>query len=59
MAQAACDFLGILGSEVDIERLFSVGRDILGVRRGSMKIDTFKALILLKDALKRERNGQV
>ncbi len=59
MAAAARDFLGIPGSEVDVERLFSLGRDILGVRRGAMKIDTFRALILVKDALRREKLGQI
>ena len=33
MAAAARDYLAIPASEVDIERLFSIRRDILGVRR--------------------------
>ena len=52
MAQAARDYLAIPSSEVDIERLFSLGRDILGVRRFSMGMDTMRTLVLLKDALK-------
>jgi hypothetical protein len=50
-AQAARDYLAIPASEVDIERLFSLGRDILGIRRFSMSISTLRTLILLKDAL--------
>ena len=52
MAQAACDYFAIPSSEADIERLFSLGRDILGIRRFSMGMDTVRILILIKDALK-------
>ena len=52
MAQAARDYLAIPSSEADIERLFSLGRDILGIQRFSMGMDTMRALVLLKDALK-------
>jgi hypothetical protein len=52
MAQSARDYLAIPCSEVDIERLFNLGRDILGIRRFSMSIDTLRTLILLKDALR-------
>ena len=51
MAQAAHDYLAILASEVDIERLFSLGQDILGIRRFSMSINTLRILVLLQDAL--------
>ena len=51
MAQAARDYLAIPASEVDIERLFSLGRDILGIRRFSMSMDTLRALILVKDGM--------
>jgi hypothetical protein len=51
MAQAARDYLVIPASEVDIERLFSLGRDMLGIRRFSMSINTLRALVLLRDAL--------
>ena len=51
MAQVARDYLAIPALEVDIKRLFSLGRDILGIRRFSMSIDTLRTLILLKDAL--------
>jgi hypothetical protein len=36
MAQAAHDYLPIPSSEVDIEHLFNIGRDILGIRHFSM-----------------------
>ena len=52
MAQAARDYLAIPSSEADIECLFSLGRDILGIQRFSMGMDTMRALVLLKDALK-------
>jgi hypothetical protein len=47
----ARDYLAIPASEVDIERLFSLGRDILGIRRFSISMDTLRTLILLRDAL--------
>ena len=47
----ARDYLAILALEVNIKRLFSLRRDILGIRRFLMSIDTLKTLILLKDAL--------
>jgi hypothetical protein len=49
MARAARDYLAIPLSEVDIERFFSDGRDILGVRRWSMSGATMRALTILKD----------
>jgi hypothetical protein len=44
---------------VDIERLFNIARDILGLRRMLISLGTLRALILLKDQLCREANGQV
>jgi hypothetical protein len=52
MAQAARDYLAIPSSEADIKRLFSLGRDILGIQRFSMGMDTMRTLVLLKDTLK-------
>jgi hypothetical protein len=37
MAKVAQDHLAIPAAEVDIERLFNGGRDVLGIRRFSMK----------------------
>lgn len=52
MAQAARDYLPIPSSEVDIERLFNIGRDILGIRRFAMNGDTLRTLVMLRDMLK-------
>lgn len=59
MAACARDYLGIPGAEVDIERLFSLGREILGLNRHSMKPETMRALVLLKDEQKRRGKGQL
>jgi hypothetical protein len=58
MAQAARDYLCVPASEVDIERLFNVGRDILGIRRFSMSGETLRTMILLKDALRMQESRQ-
>jgi len=42
MAAAARDYLAIPASEVDIERLFNVGRDVLGIRHFSMSGNTLR-----------------
>jgi hypothetical protein len=44
---------------VDIERLFNIARDILGLHRMAMSSGTLRALILLKDYMRREGAGQV
>jgi hypothetical protein len=49
MAAAARDYVAIPASEVAVERLFSTARDILGVRRFSMKGDTIRILMLMND----------
>jgi hypothetical protein len=54
MAQAAQDYLAIPASEVDVERLFNVGRDILGIGRFSMSGNTLRTIMMLKDALRRQ-----
>jgi hypothetical protein len=51
IAQAARDYLAIPASEVNIEQLFSLGRDILGIQRFSMSMNTLRILVLLQDAL--------
>lgn len=48
MAAAARALLAILGLEVDIERLFSGGRDLLGICRYSLKGESMRILTLLK-----------
>ena len=52
MAAAARDFLAIPASGASVERLFSSGRDLLGVRRHSMKPETMRMLMLMTNAYK-------
>jgi hypothetical protein len=59
MAQIARDYMAIPASEADVERLFSNGRDILGVRRWAIQGKTLRALTLLKDELRRRDRGEV
>lgn len=44
---ATRNYLEIPASEVSVERLFNVGRDVLRVRRFSMKAETMRILMLL------------
>lgn len=50
MAAAARDYLAIPASEVSVERLFSKGRDVIGIRRHSMTADTMRMLMLMDNA---------
>jgi hypothetical protein len=52
MACVAREFLAIPASEVDCERLFNEGRDLLGIRRYSMSGNTMRTMMLLKGALR-------
>jgi hypothetical protein len=52
MAAAARDYLAIPASEVAIERVFSTARDVLGIRRYSLKGDTIRMLMLIRDGYK-------
>jgi hypothetical protein len=54
MAQAARDHLAIPASEVDVERLFCGGRDLLGLRRYNLKGETMRILTLLKSYFERQ-----
>ena len=54
MAAAARDYLAVPASEVAVERLFSRGRDLLGVRRYSLNAETMRRVMLLRDAHKSE-----
>lgn len=49
MAAAARDYLAIPAAEVSVERLFSRGRDLLGLRRHSLKGETMRKMMLLRD----------
>ncbi|KAF1808087.1 hypothetical protein P152DRAFT_256660 [Eremomyces bilateralis CBS 781.70] len=49
MAAAAREYLPIPSLEVSVERLFNAARDILGIRRYSMKGKTMRMLMLIND----------
>ena len=53
------DYLPVPGAEVDVERLFNIARDILGLRRALMGGETIRALILVKDHLRRKELGLI
>lgn len=52
MSRGARDYLAIPASEVDCERLFSGGRDLLGIRRFLINANTMRTMMLLKGVLK-------
>jgi len=52
MAAAARDYLAIPASEVSCERLFSGGRDIIGLRRFSLNPETLRQLSLLRASIR-------
>ena len=59
MAQVARDYLAILALKVNIKRLFSLRRDILGIRRFLISINTLKTLILLRDAFNKAEKKKI
>jgi hypothetical protein len=59
MYAIARDHLVIPGAEVDVERLFNMGSDLLGLRRVSMKGETMRAIMIVKDYLRRQKLGMV
>ncbi len=54
MSAAARDCLAVSGSEVAVEKAFSEGRNVLGLRRHSMSAETMRILILSKDMYSHE-----
>jgi hypothetical protein len=52
MAAAARDYLAIPASEVLVERLFSAGRDMIGLRRFSLHSNTMQQLSLLRHSIR-------
>jgi hypothetical protein len=56
MSQVARDYLSIPPAEVDVERLFSEGRDLLGLRRHSMSPETMKAVMFSRYEYRRQNN---
>jgi hypothetical protein len=59
MSQVACDYLLIPALEVNVKRLFNIGRDVLGIQRFLMTRETLKTCIILKDFLWQEEEGQI
>ena len=57
MAAAARDYLAIPASEVSCERLFSAGRDMIGLRRYSLHSNTIQQLALLRNSMRRGRQS--
>jgi hypothetical protein len=55
MAKAARDYLAIPASEVSVERLFSSGRDMIGLQRFSLSSETMRQPVLLRDAILKGR----
>ena len=51
MTKIAQDYLATRVAEVDVEKLFNGGRNVLGIRHFSMKRKTLGTLIRLKDAV--------
>jgi hAT family protein len=52
MSAAARDYLAIPASEVSCERLFSAGRDMIGLRRFSLSPNTMRQLALLRNSIR-------
>ena len=48
LGAVAKDILSIPGSSVSVERIFNCGRDVIGLRRHSLKPETFSALMFGK-----------
>ena len=59
MFQVTRDYLPIPRAEVNVKRLFNIIREILGLRRALIATETLRALILLKDFIRREVARQV
>jgi hypothetical protein len=49
ISRIARDYLAIPLSEIDVERLFSSGRDLIGIQRHYLKAETMKALIFIRN----------
>jgi hypothetical protein len=59
MFQVTRDYLPIPGAKINVERLFNIAREILGLRHALIAAETLRALILLKDFICRKAAGQV
>lgn len=56
LARMARDYLAIPGTGVPVERLFSTGPDLLSPRRQSLKPQTIKECLCLKNGLQHQHN---
>jgi hypothetical protein len=54
MSQVAKDYLPIPPTEVDVERLFNKGHDLLGLRQHSMLLETMRAVMFARYEYKRQ-----
>jgi hypothetical protein len=54
MVKAARALLAVLGAEVDVERLFYGGRDLLRIRRYALKGHIMRVLTILKAFFERK-----
>ncbi|KIJ41802.1 hypothetical protein M422DRAFT_171816, partial [Sphaerobolus stellatus SS14] len=52
LSYLARDLMSIPGSAVAVERIFSSGRDVISLRRASLKPDTIRTLMLVKQRLR-------
>ncbi|KAF4620479.1 hypothetical protein D9613_001146 [Agrocybe pediades] len=52
LSRLAFDILAIPGSAVAVERIFSGGRDTISLRRASLRPDTIRVLMILKQAIR-------
>lgn len=53
LCQVAIDILSIPGSATSVERIFNIGKDMIALRRYSLKPETLKALMFCKAALRK------
>ena len=59
MLQVTYNYLFIPRAEINIKRLFNITREILGLRRALISIETLRVLNLLKDYIYYEVVRQV
>jgi hypothetical protein len=59
LSRLARDILSIPGSAVAVERVFSGGRDTIGLRRAHLSAPTIRCLMLLKHNLRLKREAAI
>jgi hypothetical protein len=55
----ACNFLAILAAKVNVKRLFNIRRDLLSLKCTAISRETIRAIIIVKDYLRRQKFGIV